>query len=280
MKFLAIIEGTIREAFAKKTLLGMFIVSTLMILVALGLFQIDVIQQALTKTFTTHKPNAQQQAVAENFGTVLDFVWTVVTSILMYFSVLVGVFVSAGLLTSVMEKGTIDLMLSKPVPRWQYIVGRFTGGTIIMFAEVAWMLGGLWLVTGISLGVWSGGFLWSIPMVTLGFASAYTVVVLFAVITRSSWFAVIILYAVLIFAGVLLPLAQFLTKLLTGDESNVLAKIIGTLKYTVPHIGSIAAETTNAIRGKSVDAGVIFIALGLMVVYLAAASYAFSRKEF
>lgn len=280
MKFLAIIEGTIREALAKKTILGMAIISTLMILVALGLFQIEEIKHGLTTAFPPPKPGNQQQAMAQTFGSVLDFVWSTVSGLLLYFAVLVGIFVSAGLVTSIMEKGTIDLLLSKPVPRWHYIVGRFLGGTLIMLGEVAYLVIGLWLVTGISLGIWSLNFLWSIPLITIGFASAYTVVVLFAVITRSSWFAVIIMYGVLIFAGLILPLVQFLTKLVTGDESNTLADVIGVVRYTVPHIGGIAEEMTHAITGKPFNVGTIFIALGLMLVYLSVASYTFSRKEF
>ena len=39
MKFLAIIEATIREGIARKTILGMFIVSTVAIVVAILLYR-------------------------------------------------------------------------------------------------------------------------------------------------------------------------------------------------------------------------------------------------
>jgi ABC-type transport system involved in multi-copper enzyme maturation permease subunit len=214
------------------------------------------------------------------FGSVLDFVWQIVTSILIYLSVLVGVFVSAGLITSMMEKGTIDLMLSKPVERWQYIVGRFAGGTLMMFFEVAYLVIGLWLVAGLSLGLWSGAFLWNIFMITLAFASAFSIVVLFAVITRSSWFAVIILYAILIFAGALLPLTQVITRALTGEDSQTLATIIKVVHYTVPHIGGVVEQTTNLLLGKPMDVMPLVVSLGLTAIYVGLASFTFSRKEF
>src|ERR1019366_9599097 len=145
MKFLAIIEATIREGIARKTILGMFIVSTIAIIIAVLLFQMDVVQHGLLSPATSHikvqngQATSQPPPAAMLGMTVLDGVWMVISSMLLFICVFLGVFVTAGFITSLMEKASIDLLLSKPVSRWTYIAGRYTGSVLIIFVEVAYL---------------------------------------------------------------------------------------------------------------------------------------------
>src|SRR4051812_4421575 len=118
MKLLAIIEDTIREGLAKKTIVGMLIVSTVAIVIALLLFQMDVVQNGLLKPGEGHVRVGGGPEPSLLGVTVLDFVWMGVSYALLGLVVFVGSFVTTGFITSIMEKGTIDLLLSKPVPRW------------------------------------------------------------------------------------------------------------------------------------------------------------------
>src|SRR5438552_1450408 len=199
MKFLAIIEATVREGIARKTILGMFIISTVCIIIALLLFQMDSVQHGLLSPTKGQIRTGPGQQPAQLMGiTVLDTVWTAISMTLLLISVFIGVFVTAGFITSLMEKGSIDLLLSKPVPRWLFIVGRYCGAVLIIFAEVAFLIFGLWLVAGLSLGSWSATFFLSAFLITLAFAGVYALVTLIGVFTRSSWFAIIIGLAVYI----------------------------------------------------------------------------------
>ncbi len=287
MKFLAIIEATIREGIARKTILGMFIVSTVTIVVAILLFQLNVVQQGLLLPVHSHVRTDVNGHVTTNANalalagvTVLDMIWMGISSILLFLCVFVGVFVTAGFITSIMEKGSIDLLLSKPVPRWVYIVGRYAGAVLIIFAEVAYLILGLWLVAGLSLGAWSPGFLASIPIITLAFAGVYSVVTLFGVLTRSSWFAIILGLALYILGSIVIPLGQFLDRLLNGEPTGSLLGTVSTvLHYLVPS-QEMGRAIASIILHQSVAVVPLLITVGLCFGYVALSCLSFSRKEF
>ncbi|HZK76769.1 MAG TPA: ABC transporter permease subunit [Candidatus Kapabacteria bacterium] len=288
MKFLAIIEATIREGIARKTILGMFIVSTVTIVVAILLFQMNVVQQGLLSPVSSHAHvRVDQNGTTSNAGnlalagmTVLDMVWMGISSTLLVICVFLGVFVTAGFITSIMEKGSIDLLLSKPVSRWVYIAGRYTGAVLIIFAEVAYLIIGLWLVAGFSLGSWSPAFLGSILIITLAFAGVYSLVTLFGVLTRSSWFAIIIGLALYIIGSIVIPLGQFLDKLLNGEPSGGALVTVSTgLRYLVPS-QEMGRTIASVILTKPLNYGPLFVTLGLCVGYVALSCLAFSKKEF
>ncbi|MBC8145297.1 MAG: ABC transporter permease, partial [bacterium] len=60
-----------------------------------------------------------------------------------------GIFATAGIVPSMMEKGTIDLLLSKPLARWKLLWGRAAGGAIavgtnlLLFTTAVFVLYGL-----------------------------------------------------------------------------------------------------------------------------------------
>jgi ABC-2 type transport system permease protein len=280
MKYLAIIEDTIREGLARKTILGMFIVSTVVIVVCAIIFQLDVVQKGLLAPAQGHVQTAPNQPVNLLGSTVLDIVWMGVAGALMMLVVFIGTLVTTGFVTSIMEKGTIDLLLSKPVPRWLYIAGRYSGSVLIIFGEVTYLIFGLWLVAGISLGSWSPFFLTSILIITLAFAGVYAVVTLFAVLTRSSWFALILALILYVVAGVILPLAAWLDRLLTGStEHGTMSVVAKVFHYTVPSEG-MSKTLAVTLTHTGMEWTPIFLTIGLAAVYVGGACFAFSRKQF
>ena len=289
MKFLALIEATIREGIARKTILAMFIVSTVTIVIAILLFQMNTVQHGLLSPVpaNTHAHVSNNGMSTGTSGevslagvSVLDMVWMGISSVLLFICVFLGVFVTAGFITSLMEKGSIDLLLSKPVNRWVYIAGRYTGAVLIILAEVAYLVLGLWLVAGLSLGTWGAGFLGSILIITLAFAGVYSLVTLFGVLTRSSWFAIILGLALYILGSVIIPIGQFIDRLMNGEPSGGLLATIGTgLHYLVPS-QEIGRNIAAVILGRTVALTPLFITLGLCVGYLALSCFAFSKKEF
>jgi ABC-type transport system involved in multi-copper enzyme maturation permease subunit len=280
-KFFAIIEDTVREGLARKTILGMFIVSTLAIIIAALLFQMDSVQHGLLSPGQGHIQMGRSQPATAMLGlTVLDMVWMTISMLLLLTAVFVGTFVTAGFITSMMEKGTIDLLLSKPVPRWLYVVGRYSGAVLIVLVEIAYLVLGLWLVAGISLGSWGTAFLSSIVFITLTFAGVFALVTLIGILTRSSWFALIIGLALYILAGVVVPIGQFFDRLLNGGNGGgFLTAVASALHYSIPSEG-MGLTLTSVLTGSTVNITPIFLTAGLTIVYVGLSCFAFSKKEF
>jgi len=108
---------------------------------------------------------------------------------------LVSVVVTAAFVPTMIRKGTLELLLVRPLPRWQLIA--FTSAAALLF--VAGLLGLLilatWLVTGLLTGFWSPGILLALPSLLLFFALLLSVSVFAGVVTRSAVAALLVTVA-------------------------------------------------------------------------------------
>ena len=119
---------------------------------------------------------------------------------------LVSVVITAAFVPTMIRKGTLELLLVRPLPRWQLIV--FTYAAALLF--VAGLLGLLilvtWLVTGLLTGLWSPGILLALPTLLLFFAMLLSVSVFTGVVTRSAVAAMLVTittWAVLFVVGLM-----------------------------------------------------------------------------
>jgi ABC-type transport system involved in multi-copper enzyme maturation permease subunit len=100
--------------------------------------------------------------------------------------ILVSVVITAFFIPNMLRKGTIDLLIVKPIHRWALLVYKYVGGLTFILLNTCVAVGGTWLVIGLRSGIWAPGFLWTIPVITFFFAILYAFSTLFAVVTRSS----------------------------------------------------------------------------------------------
>jgi ABC-type transport system involved in multi-copper enzyme maturation permease subunit len=123
-----------------------------------------------------------------------------------WIGILVGIVVTAFFIPNMLRKGTVDLLLVKPIRRPTLLVFKYLGGISFMFLNTAVVVGGIWLVLGLRSGIWAPGFLLSIPILTFFFAILYSVSTLAAVLTRSPVVAImatVVAWAVLFGVGLL-----------------------------------------------------------------------------
>jgi ABC-type transport system involved in multi-copper enzyme maturation permease subunit len=272
----AIIEGTFREALARKTLVGFFILSSVMILIAFLVFQNPTVSSAMHESKQVR--DADVAAGILN-TTVLDVAWSVISVIFFIFTMCMGVFSTASFISSMMEKGTIDLLLSKSVARWQYIIGRYIGAMLIIFLEVAWFILGVWVVISLSVGAWNWGFPVSIVHILLGYAGLYSVVVLVSVLSKSSLLAIIASIG-LAFVSMLVSFGKWAATLVDTGPRTVWGYIGDGFYYIFPQVTEMAKNMAWTIIGKPITWGPIGLISLLTVVYLGLSIYAFNKKEF
>jgi ABC-type transport system involved in multi-copper enzyme maturation permease subunit len=271
----AIIEGTFREAFAKRTLVGFFILSSVLILITFLIFQNPVVVESVQKT---REPSAADLAAGILNTTVLDVVWTTISVVFFIFTMCMGIFASAGFITSIMEKGTIDLLLSKPVHRWQYLIGRYAGGLAVIFVEVVWFIFGIWVVISLSTGIWNTGFLFSIIHLMIAFAGLYSVSMLIGVLFRSSLLSIIATIG-LAFVSMLVSLSRWASTVIETPKT-IWTYLGDGFYYIFPQVSDMAQNMAYTIIGKSINVGVIVLTLALTFTYLLVSVIVFNKKEF
>jgi ABC-type transport system involved in multi-copper enzyme maturation permease subunit len=106
-------------------------------------------------------------------------------------TLLTAVIVTAFFIPNMLRKGTIDLLLVRPVSRWALLVYKYVGGLTFVLLNTTVAILGIWLALGLRSGVWANAFLLMILVYTFFFAILYAVSALFAVLTRSSIVAIL-----------------------------------------------------------------------------------------
>jgi hypothetical protein len=106
--------------------------------------------------------------VADALGLLLCLTWT------------------AGFLPTFLEPGAAGVLLSKPVPRWWLLLGKYAGVLGFVGFQAVVFVGGTWAALGIATGMWIPEYLLCIPLLLVHFAVMYSVSALLAVCTRST----------------------------------------------------------------------------------------------
>lgn len=152
-------------------------------------FDVDLQPAAGTRRFWPHQVSLFFGAVPLGdpapLGMVLFMIGSVVLRGGAWVAILIGVVITASFIPNMLRKGTVDLLLVKPIHRWALLFYKYLGGLTFIFLNTALAVGGIWLALGLRSGVWANGFLLMIFGITFYFAILYAVSVLFGVWSQS-----------------------------------------------------------------------------------------------
>ncbi len=93
---------------------------------------------------------------------------------------------TSGFVPDFLQPSSASVLLTKPIPRWVIIFGKYIGVLAFVGFQLFIFFVGTWAALGIRNGVWDFGYLLGIPLVLLHFATVYSFAVLIGVVTRSS----------------------------------------------------------------------------------------------
>jgi ABC-type transport system involved in multi-copper enzyme maturation permease subunit len=106
-------------------------------------------------------------------------------------TIILSVVITAFFIPNMLRKGTVDLLLAKPIQRGVLLVYKYLGGLSFMIINTAFVVLGVFVALGLRSGIWVIGFLWMIPILTFFFAILYAVSALLGVLTRSAIVAIL-----------------------------------------------------------------------------------------
>lgn len=106
-------------------------------------------------------------------------------------ALLISTIITAFFIPNMIRKGTVDLLLVKPISRIALLLYKYIGGLTFIFLNTVVVVVGIWLVLGLRTNMWGSGFLLSIFVLTFQFALYYAVSTLFAVFSRSPIVAIL-----------------------------------------------------------------------------------------
>lgn len=105
--------------------------------------------------------------------------------------VLVAILFTANMVPEMLEPGSLNLLLSKPIRRWGLFISKYLGACVFSFLNACLLFIGIWLILGLRLEIWNIAFLMCIPIYVFVFAIYYSVSASVGLIFRSPILSVI-----------------------------------------------------------------------------------------
>lgn len=193
------------------------------------------------------------------------------------FGVLIAIFVGIGLVNKEIEKKTIYTIVSKPVARYQFLVGKYLGLTLTLLVNTLVMAGGLLLVL----------FAQSVPIESMLFKALGLIFMEFMVITAVALLCSTFTSATL---SAIFTLATYVIGHLTADlkifgekmDEGMRAAVTG-LYYILPNLErfNLKGNVIHHIEVSGTDL-LLIVVYGLTYVsfLLMSASIIFQRRDF
>jgi ABC-type transport system involved in multi-copper enzyme maturation permease subunit len=193
---------------------------------------------------------------------------------------LIAVFIGVGLVSKEMDKRTLYALLSKPIRRWEFLVGKFGGLVLTLTVNTAAMAAGLFLALLFVKRTMENNdtaILVAVYFILLKIAVVVALALLFSCFTSQ-------LLAILFTAGLYLA-GLFIHEMrnLSGSKvSPAMQLFFSWISYILPNFENFNIMAAAA-HGKSVPGSLILQNTAYAAIYclivLAAASVVFSRRN-
>ncbi|MCP4606276.1 MAG: ABC transporter permease subunit [Proteobacteria bacterium] len=246
IEILAIARNTFREAIRDRILYGFLFFATCLILFSLVLGQLSF---------------------HEEIRAVVD----VGLAGISVFSVLMAIFLGITLLHKEIEKRTLYTVLSRPISRSAYLVGKFLGLTATLIAQIALMVTIWMIVLYIQGGSPSIGMFIAVALI-LCETTVIIAMALFFTSFSSPFLSGLFCIGIFI-AG---RNAEFINQLAARKSMAWMAPFLEIVSATFPNFylfypsGKMVEGSWATVHGQFVESGYIFSAAGYAVVYIAA----------
>lgn len=263
---------TLREAFSRKIFITFVGVSSF-ILIILGILFATVGLEDLTESIQINS-NVLSDPIAE----IVKFFRISLIIPLFGLGLFLSIFSTSSFIPNMLEKGNIDLLLSKPVSRNQIIWGKFLGGSLVVFLNMAYLVLGIWLMIGFKFGDWDPAILASIFVITFTFAVLYSLIILIGIATRSSILAMMLTYLIFF---VLSPVLSAREQIYNFLDNNFVEGLLDGLYYILPKTNELGEITANIASGAAIgDYQPILTSLLFMILSLTLSIIIFSKKDY
>ena len=230
---------TVEEAMRRGTLIFYFIIATIiLLLLALGISH-PLNDPDMVTLFGSPLARLSQQGL-----NVVEFLLIQLHSLSIFWIILLGMFGVAGLIPSMLEKGMIDLFLSKPLTRAELLMARALGAVSGIVLNLIYFFLGVWLIFGLRLGVWHWGFLSSTIYVVYAFVCFFSIVTIVGLITRSATFSIMLSFIFTLISWGLEVRENGLYRLW---DNVVYHRLLDALYYLTPQLNAMLENSTRVI---------------------------------
>ena len=260
IRFWAIIGNTFREGLAKKTIISILVLNSVII----GFFLLALNLGENVITLFGHDLSGLPDDVLRRFeAAVIAFFYQV--------AIFVGIFAIASFYPSMQEKGTIDLLLSRPMSRFNIFTAKFIGCMLVVFVVMASLVLGTWFIFWLKLGIAHIEYLSTIPIFMLQFLAFMAFIALVGVVFRNATLsAILAIFIPFIFSAIAYALHE--SGIFKGDR--LWHGVFETLYWILPKTPELTAWNISVVAQEPMDAYVSLPAIVWSTLAFAGVCYA------
>ncbi|MBU2507844.1 MAG: ABC transporter permease [Bacteroidetes bacterium] len=263
---------TLREALSRKVFITFFAVSTFVLLIFTLLFSTISVEGFFS--VSTVRPESTNSLLANVAGALK----TMIVIPLYGGGLFLSIFSAASFIPNMLEKGSVDLMLSFPVSRREIILGKFFGGILMVLVNIAYLVLGIWLLIGIKFGNWDSSFLFAIPTIVFAFSSLYGMIILIGILTQNSVLSMMISYLIFFIFSPILSAKDSISSFI---NNGVVTFIIDVMHFIVPKTSELGSITANLAAGVSIsDIEPFATSLIILILNLVLSIIIFNKKDY
>jgi Cu-processing system permease protein len=181
-----IAADVVREAFARKLFLGLFVFITASLLVLVFALDLDVVQGTLAagRLFGMDLKNPIIPV-----DVALGKLFMAITLFVFYFGLMFGIIATAGIAPEMLAPGRVELLLSLPIRRGELVVGTYLGVLAITALATIYGIGGASLILAVKMETMTSAPAIGAVMAIVGFMPIYALMLFTSTLVRSTTFA-------------------------------------------------------------------------------------------
>ena len=196
---------------------------------------------------------------------------------LVYLSILGFIAAGSGFFPAMLASGAIDLIISKPVRRYEIFFAKYLSGLLLMSAALLGALTLMFVMMGLRVGIWHLRVFAAMPVLVFIIALIYAVVLCVGVVTRSTPLAIVIGFAYY----TVVELFVWGLQQIGTQAWAPLARTGEIMRWTFPGFGRLNAAAGAAVWNLPIlDWQPLIVGSVWLVVLLAAAYLWFERTDF
>ncbi len=209
-----------------------------------------------------------------------------------WIGVIIAIIITSGFVPSMIQAGSIHVLLSKPVRRPLLLLGKYLGGVAFVLLHASIFVGLCWIAFSVRTGWWDFRFLILAPTIAATFAIVYAASVLFAVVFESPMVSTLLAIAFWGFCWLMSVVKEMVGTVKWLPEAA--REAIVAIYWALPKTGELDDFAVKVIQGsgltldQSVEAALKGREWGLMLgstaastaAILAIACLIFWRKDY
>ncbi len=194
------------------------------------------------------------------------------------FGTLIAIFVGITLVNKEIEKRTVYTVVSKPIRRWEFIVGKYLGLALTLFVEVVVMSIGFFLMV-----IYAGGSFPSILFVAIGLIYIELLFLTAIAVFFSSFSTPTLSGLFTLSAYIIGHLTEDIKRFGEESESAMVKSASEFLYYLLPNLENFNIKN-QAVHGVAIGGGEVALVIVYGVIYISlilfASTVIFQGRDF